>query len=291
MSGTIVNRYPNITEKEFRSKSNEEKWALYCRLLQENLTLTGMFTNAQIEIQQLNQQIHTTATLYEKIDSLQRENDSLRAKIDEQKVQIDELKVEIAEQATVIAKQAVKIEEQKVQIDELKVEIAEQATVIAKQAVKIEEQKVQIIDLTNKVIALEKRDNPITVREAMTHLEKNIMFEILGSKKLVKRYGTIRDVLKETNPTIVSYIANYFTDNHIDEDHMYHLLDLKENGNLSAHEYRPSLKRNEWNQFINSTLGDPTEEEINMNNNLLNLLEKYSPVTSADSTWIIQKFS
>jgi hypothetical protein len=153
---------------------------------------------------------------------------------------------------------------------------------------KIEQQNIRITKLEKDVIELKSRDEPITVREGMNALEQHIMLEIVGTKRKMRGYYGALNLFNDNK--YEESCKKYLKDNNITEDHINLMVSLKKEGNISAHENRPVIKRSEWDNLVVSMLDDPNDiHDVNMVKDLLHLAEKYNPIECKSDDWIIKK--
>ncbi|AYV79946.1 MAG: hypothetical protein Gaeavirus2_28, partial [Gaeavirus sp.] len=163
--------------------------------------------------------------------------------------------------------------------------IQEQDVKIQEQDVKIQQQEKQILKLEKDITVLKERDTPLTIREAISILENHMMVKIVGSKRQAKRYYGIYD-LSQRNDYKTIY-DKYLQDNNITQDHIDLMLELKEDGNNSAHAQRPSYNKNEWKIMLIDCLDNPqNQQDIKMIDDIMLLMEKYNPPSDP---WIMKK--
>jgi hypothetical protein len=135
------------------------------------------------------------------------------------------------------------------------------------------------------VIELKARDDPLTVREALSTLEQKIMFEIVGSNRTVKKFNGIYQLSQDK--IYQNDYNQYLTKYGLTEDHIELLIDIKTFGNKIAHT-RPLIARKEWDELIISMLDDPTNvKDIQLIKDILTLMEKYYPVPLTGE-WILK---
>lgn len=150
------------------------------------------------------------------------------------------------------------------------------------------EQNNRITVLEMKISKLEERDDPITIREALSKLEQKILFEILGGNKTTcKKYGGLRNLLADSNKQLEC--DAYYKKYKITENHIYHMLSLKDKGNRSAHN-RSLLSFANFLPTMNSILEDQTDViELQQNSDIVKLLQTYYPVPmDTSAVWNIQ---
>ena len=156
-------------------------------------------------------------------------------------------------------------------IEELQKENKELEQKIKDQTSHIEQQNTRIDNLERKLILLEKRDTPITIREIMVALEKQILMEIFGSKRKAKGFHLVQ-VLKRRK--YKSKRNEFFNENPtITKEHLKNIINLKEPDNLSAHHERPTYTRQEWNDIIKDYSDD--DDDLKINIEILQFMEKY----------------
>jgi len=293
------------SENEFKSYSHNQKWKLYNDLFTENINLNSMLLrindennilrnnsnkvmttnyNLSNEVYQLKlknelleERLKDQDKLNKKIEELIQENTDLRKRISEQNDKIDALE-------NYIVNQDIKIEALEKSNDSLQKEVTNQKTEIV--ALKknndslqkeVTDQKTEIVALKDDMNEMKTRDNPITIREAMTILEKHIMFEILkGSKTKMRNIKSAHNLFNDN--MFITECNDYMKKYGITQYHIDLIGDLKENGNYAVHANRPSIERSEWNNLIMQSLDDPNDsDDIKAVGDILNLFEKYSP--------------
>jgi uncharacterized coiled-coil protein SlyX len=228
---------------------------------------------------------------------------------------ITELNGTITQQGVTIAQQGVTITELNGTITELNGTITQQGLTIAQQGVTITElngtitqQGLTITELTgtvhylkgreiankierdgdmkrvqDKFDAIEKRDVPITIREAMVLLEREMSIDMFNtntvSKNTIKKcfLFSAKNIVQCQVPEVITARNAYLKRHNLSDDHLYSIAPLKEKGNIECHENRPVLTRQEWNDVM-AGMGD--DEDLQMRLELLNLLEHYRPVST-----------
>lgn len=139
--------------------------------------------------------------------------------------------------------------------------------------------------LSKKIEELEKRDMPITVREGFIALEKHIMLEICGSKSKARSFHDVKELFNSKEPSYQQKCSDYLTKYGITVDHIFIIAEIKDKGNKSAHDYRPDMKRIEWDNMAILMLDDPNDkDDVALTKDLLILMEKYIKVGS-DGVW------
>jgi hypothetical protein len=168
------------------------------------------------------------------------------------------------------------ITEQNIRIncDDVRIECEE--TRIKNKEIRIdcEEIRIKIEELQKDIKELQKRYKPIIIRETMAELEEHIMFEIIGSKKKMRKFFDIHDLF---NSELYKTECELYLHKHdITEDVIYLIVDLKENGEISEYEDRMAVERSDWNTLIYQSLDDPNDiDGIKLISDILKLMEKY----------------
>ena len=236
----------------------------------------------------------------------------LNGTITQQGVTITELNGSITQQGVTITQQGVTITELNGTITELNGTITQQGVTITELNGTITQQGVTITELTgtvdylkgreiankierdgdmkrvqDKFDAIEKRDVPITIREAMVLLEREMSIDMFStntvSKNTIKKcfLFSAKNIVQCQVPEVIIARNAYLKRHNLSDDHLYSIAPLKEKGNIECHVNRPVLTRQEWNDVM-AGMGD--DEDLQMRLELLKLLEHYRPV-STDGKW------
>jgi uncharacterized coiled-coil protein SlyX len=236
----------------------------------------------------------------------------LNGTIAQQGVTITELNGTITQQGLTIAQHGVTITELNGTITELNGTISQQGVTITELNGTITQQGLTITELTgtvdylkgreiankierdgdmkrvqDKFDAIEKRDVPITILEAMVLLEREMSIDMFStntvSKNTIKKcfLFSAKNIVQCQVPEVITARNAYLKRHNLSDDHLYSIAPLKEKGNIECHENRPVLTRQEWNDIM-AGMGD--DEDLQMRLELLNLLEHYRPV-STDGKW------
>jgi hypothetical protein len=141
--------------------------------------------------------------------------------------------------------------------------------------------------LQDKFDAMEKRDLPITIREAMvlleTEISKDMFISGTVSKSMIKKnfLYSAKNIVQSTIPEVITARNDYLKRHNLSDDHLFCIAPLKDKGNTECHHNRPVLTRCEWNDLM-TNVGD--DEDLQTRMQILNLLEHYRPVSS-DGKW------
>ena len=240
----------------------------------------------KLENESLSTQLKNQSILMEQIDELRKENTALKMIIDKQSIHIKIQDEKLADLENAMTKQTEHFKSQDIKICHLEIDNAN----LNKDNADLKKNNIDlnmaITTLQNDVKLLKKRDEPITVREGMVVLEEYIMIEILGSKKKARYFPNILDLFNDNN--YVNQCQIYLTNHGITRDHVNLMVQLRRDGNYSAHNGRPLLTRSEWNDLIISAIDPNDVDDVRMSGELLSLLEKYSPPNASDP-WEIEK--
>jgi hypothetical protein len=153
----------------------------------------------------------------------------------------------------------------------------------------------EIEALNTRVIALENRGVPITVREAMRILEAHICLEAAGSKRkyICGHYNF--EKIRNGETDVQTRLATIMSDHGLTNDHLNMFDYLKDNGDYSAHHNRPLLTPLEFTNVLledetneTSSLDEEVVQENNIKKKLLQVLLSYSPCDDENNTWNLQ---
>lgn len=248
-------------------------------LCNENKTLRDSVNEKNIIINKLNheadlmraEQIKNLAV----IKALDTTNNEYKTKIDT-----------LTEKNTELAGIIKNLEEQ---IATLQEEIKDR-DIAHKEEIKYQNERITLLE--EDIKQLKSRDDPITVREAFVALERSILIEITGSKKKARYFNGLKDLF-DKNQNKLECDA-FLLKHNITRDHINLIPEIKDVGNISVHENRPSFERIIWDNFaINAILCsqqlDLDDDDKQMIGDLLKLLEKYYPVVPDVNEWVIKK--
>ena len=141
----------------------------------------------------------------------------------------------------------------------------------------IEALEVQNIHLLEKIdgydkrlLEIEAKDNPISIREAMRILESHICFEAVGrSKTKFKKFYNFKKIMNGTDLSIQSTLSNILAIRGLSNPHLDTISFLKDLGAISAHHKRTVLSKDDWILLVSE--GDDVEE-IQISLHLLDVL-------------------
>lgn len=143
-----------------------------------------------------------------------------------------------------------------------------------------------IADLERRLVAVESRDKPITVREAMRELEKRICLEAAGSATAAKRlYNFSR--FEKGSVTEQARLASVAALRGLSEDCLHALGYMKDLGDAAAHDARPSLPVSEWEGLLAAALrSSPFDGDASIPAALIGALKSYvSPPAARGSCY------
>ena len=134
-----------------------------------------------------------------------------------------------------------------------------------------------------RLSAVESRDNPITVREAMRVLETHICLDAAGSKSRYYKYYNIARISQSKESKAQEDLTRVLTALNLTEEHLNMLAYLKDNGDIYTHYRRPMLSKAEWISML--TVDDDACSECAQE--LIKALEHYIPCPSDGKPWNI----
>lgn len=220
-----------IRQVLMRSITEEE----YQNLKKENIDLQARFLSLTNSERSLQETIKIVNILTDEKNQIKAENDRL---IEENKL----LKEKIKE-----------LEEKNRNSDE-KIKSLEKH---------VNNQDSRINKLECDIKELKNRDEPITIREGIVSLEKYIIMEILGSdfsKSKVRKIQSVHNLFND--PMYMNKCDEFLKKYGLTEDHIYLIPALKENGNKSVHEERPTITRNEFETISQSFFNDDNDKKM-----------------------------
>lgn len=145
-----------------------------------------------------------------------------------------------------------------------------------------------VADLERRLVAVESRDRPITVREAMRELEKRICLEAAGSATAAKRlYNFSR--FEKGSVAEQARLASVAARHGLSEDCLLALGYMKDLGDAAAHDARPSLPVSEWEGLLAAALrSSPFDGDASIPAALLAALKSYVPPPADPSAaWVV----
>eukprot|EP00604_Paraphysomonas_vestita_P002616 CAMPEP_0174818496 /NCGR_PEP_ID=MMETSP1107-20130205/1168_1 /TAXON_ID=36770 /ORGANISM="Paraphysomonas vestita, Strain GFlagA" /LENGTH=265 /DNA_ID=CAMNT_0016030385 /DNA_START=12 /DNA_END=806 /DNA_ORIENTATION=- len=149
----------------------------------------------------------------------------------------------------------------------------------------------EIEALNTRVIALENRDVPITVREAMRILEAHICLEAAGSKRKCKDGHYNFEKIRNGETDVQTRLATIISRHGLTNNHINMIGYLKDNGDFSAHQNRPLLTPLELTNVLledetneTSSLDEEVVQENDIKKKLLQVLLSYNPCDE-NETW------
>lgn len=176
--------------------------------------------------------------------------------------------------------------------NQMKQEIQELRDLV--QTLKEENRRLQKIieSYEERITNLERRDKPITVREAMRILERFICLESAGSKnKFLTKFFNFDKITKSGDTTVVANFNNILNRLGLTTAHLEYLSNLKDNGDIATHDNRPRLSKAEWDAMQKDG-DDEEDDEISISElwtGLINSLATYIPPPSDPfEPWVIE---
>ena len=144
--------------------------------------------------------------------------------------------------------------------------------------------------LTDRLSAVESRDTPITIREAMRKLERFLCLEAAGSKNRFRMFYNINKINTSTEIQIQSDWNGVLQRRNLRAEHIVALEFLKDCGDEMTHDQRPALSKSLWSTLLQTALSegeDEDESNLQLSQGLLSALEHYIPCPSSDEPWVI----
>jgi hypothetical protein len=161
----------------------------------------------------------------------------------------------------------------------------------------------KLIDYEKRIVELETRDEPITIREAIRILEAHICLEAVGGSKTKFKKGNYNfdAIAKTADPKVTSELKKVLIKRGLSSDHLTTISYLKDCGDFGAHVRRPGMTKLEWiaaltkDDISEASELDVDEEdqklalmEIKIKTDLVNVLEGYNPSPSSGGIWEIR---
>jgi len=167
-------------------------------------------------------------------DKLKQDNFELHEKLFKLTADQHTLQETIRNRDEIILARDLTIIELRKENDELRARIAdlEQKHIELNHKVNVLNNK--ITQLSSEMNILKQRDNPITIREEIVALEQHIMLEICGSKRKIRQYYGILDLIRDSTyrDDYTIFLNNY----NLSDDHITLIKVLKDSGNhIRAH--------------------------------------------------------
>ena len=140
-----------------------------------------------------------------------------------------------------------------------------------------------IKELSDRLEAVEKRDKPIAVREAMRELEKRVCMEAAGSKSKAKALFNFSRFDSHGDAADQARLKQVMARLSLSDDCVNALGFMKDLGDSATHDSRPSLPVSEWAGLLTAALrGSPFDGDAGIPEALLRALQSYVPAP-ADS--------
>ena len=175
----------------------------------------------------------------------------------------------------------------------LELEVATLKTDIINLNTEIISLKTENSSLNDRLLAVESRDTPITIREAMRKLEGSICRDAAGSGTRYKTYFNIKKINGATETGIQTALKQVLLARHLTSDHITALGFLKKCGDDQTHQQRPVLSKSLWPNLLETALCqgcDENEAKFNsqLAQGLFSALEYYNPcLEQDDGPWLI----
>ena len=147
--------------------------------------------------------------------------------------------------------------------------------------------------LNDRLLAVESRDTPITIREAMRKLEGSICRDAAGSGTRYRTYCNIKKINGASDTGIQTALKQVLLARHLTSDHITALGFLKKCGDDQTHQQRPVLSKSLWPNLLETALCqgcDENEAKFNsqLAQGLFSALEYYNPcLEQDDGPWLI----
>lgn len=229
--------------------------------------------------------LHVIALNSVQMSHLTSENNALRRRNNELEKDKESYRDSMEKYKEIIEENKKLIKDHENNIEKLKKENIELNNRVILLEGQINDQNQKIALLEKDVQNLKNRDEPITVREGFVSLEKHIMIEILGSKRKARSFYGVKDLFssKQHETGCNNFLLRYG----ITVDHINLISDIKEHGNKSAHQKRPTILKTEFENITLSCLIDNDDKD--MAKDLLNYLELKNPYDKITGLWEIKK--
>ena len=175
----------------------------------------------------------------------------------------------------------------------LELEVATLKTDIINLNTEIISLKTENSSFNDRLLAVESRDTPITIREAMRKLEGSICRDAAGSGTRYKTYFNIKKINGATETGIQTALKQVLLARHLTSDHITALGFLKKCGDDQTHQQRPVLSKSLWPNLLETALCqgcDENEAKFNsqLAQGLFSALEYYNPcLEQDDGPWLI----
>ena len=175
----------------------------------------------------------------------------------------------------------------------LELEVATLKTDIINLNTEIISLKTENSSLNDRLLAVESRDTPITIREAMRKLEGSICRDAAGSGTRYKTYFNIKKINGATETGIQTALKQVLLARHLTSDHITALGFLKKCGDDQTDQQRQVLSKSLWPNLLETALCqgcDENEAKFNsqLAQGLFSALEYYNPcLEQDDGPWLI----
>ena len=175
----------------------------------------------------------------------------------------------------------------------LELEVATLKTDIINLNTEIISLKTENSSFNDRLLAVESRDTPITIREAMRKLEGSICRDAAGSGTRYRTYCNIKKINGASETGIQTALKQVLLARHLTSDHITALGFLKKCGDDQTHQQRPVLSKSLWPNLLETALCqgcDENEAKFNsqLAQGLFSALEYYNPcLEQDDGPWLI----
>ena len=175
----------------------------------------------------------------------------------------------------------------------LELEVATLKTDIINLNTEIISLKTENSSFNDRLLAVESRDTPITIREAMRKLEGSICRDAAGSGTRYKTYFNIKKINGATETGIQTALKQVLLARHLTSDHITALGFLKKCGDDQTDQQRQVLSKSLWPNLLETALCqgcDENEAKFNsqLAQGLFSALEYYNPcLEQDDGPWLI----
>ena len=203
------------------------------------------------------------------------------------------LELEVATLKTEITSLNTEIISLNTEITSLNTEITSLNTEIISLNTEIISLKTENSSFNDRLLAVESRDKPITIREAMRKLEGSICRDAAGSGTRYKTYCNIKKINGASETGIQTALKQVLLARHLTSDHITALGFLKKCGDDQTHQQRPVLSKSLWPNLLETALCqgcDENEAKFNsqLAQGLFSALEYYNPcLEQDDGPWLI----
>lgn len=153
--------------------------------------------------------------------------------------------------------------------------------------------KEELASCEERITNLERREIPITVREAMRILERYICLESVGYSKtsFSAKFYNIDQIGKSGDHKVIAKFNSVLHKLGLTEDHLAYLGGLKDYGDSVTHDNRPQVPKADWDNMHVYEDEEVEEDGTNISmlwKGLIDALATYIPPPSEPSEpWVI----